>query len=141
MAENTTHRKLLLQLAELLGLKNSPERIEVYDNSHIQGAYAVGAMVVSGPDGLMKSEYRKFNIIMEELENRDDTSMMKYVFTRRFGKKTPSQDLKIPDVIVLDGGKGQLSVIQNLLIEIGYGEIPIIAIAKGQKRNNVQERF
>ena len=129
MAENTTHRKLLLQLAQLLDLKNSPERIEVYDNSHIQGAYAVGAMVVSGPDGLMKSEYRKFNIKMEELENRDDTSMMKYVFTRRFGKKTPSQDLKIPDVIVLDGGKGQLSVIQNLLIEIGYGEIPIIAIA------------
>ena len=115
MAENTTHRKLLLQLAQLLDLKNSPERIEVYDNSHIQGAYAVGAMVVSGPDGLMKSEYRKFNIMMEELENKDDTSMMKYVFTRRFRKKTPSQDLKIPDVIVLDGGKGQLSVIQNLL--------------------------
>ena len=87
MAENTTHRKLLLQLAQLLDLKNSPERIEVYDNSHIQGAYAVGAMVVSGPDGLMKSEYRKFNIKMEELENRDDTSMMKYVFTRRFGRK------------------------------------------------------
>ena len=141
MAENTTHRKLLLQLAQLLDLKNSPERIEVYDNSHIQGAYAVGAMVVSGPDGLMKSEYRKFNIKMEELENRDDTSMMKYVFTRRFRKKTPSQDLKIPDVIVLDGGKGQLSVIQNLLIEIGYGDIPIIAIAKGPKRNSGQERF
>ena len=141
MAENTTHRKLLLQLAQLLDLKNSPERIEVYDNSHIQGAYAVGAMVVSGPDGLMKSEYRKFNIKMEELENRDDTSMMKYVITRRFGKKNPSQDLKIPDVIVLDGGKGQLSVIQNLLIEIGYGEIPIIAIAKGPKRNSGQERF
>ena len=141
MAENTTHRKLLLHLAQLLGLKNSPERIEVYDNSHIQGAYAVGAMVVSGPDGLMKSEYRKFNIIMEELENRDDTSMMKYVFTKRFRKKTPSQDLKKPDVIILDGGKGQLSVVKNFLEEIGHGEIPIIAIAKGQKRNSGQERF
>ena len=68
-------------------------------------------------------------------------SMMKYVITRRFGKKTPSQDLKIPDVIVLDGGKGQLSVIQNLLIEIGYSKIPVIAIAKGPKRNSGQERF
>ena len=87
MAENSTQKSLLLKIADLLDLKNSPERIEVYDNSHIQGAYAVGAMVVSGPDGLIKSEYRKFNIKISELGNRDDTSMMKHVFSRRFKKK------------------------------------------------------
>ena len=140
MAENSTQKNLLLKMADLLNLKNSPERIEVYDNSHIQGAYAVGAMVVSGPDGLMKSEYRKFNIKMSELGNRDDTSTMQHVFSRRFKKKN-TQDLKIPDVIILDGGKGQLSVIQNYLHDIGYGNIPIVAIAKGEKRNSGLEKF
>ena len=140
MAENSTQKNLLLKMADLLNLKNSPERIEVYDNSHIQGAYAVGAMVVSGPDGLMKSEYRKFNIKISELGNRDDTSMMQHVFSRRFRKKN-TQDLKIPDVIILDGGKGQLSVIQNYLHDIGYGNIPIVAIAKGEKRNSGLEKF
>ena len=140
MAENSTQKNLLLKLADLLDLENSPERIEVYDNSHIQGSYAVGAMVVSGPDGLMKSEYRKFNIKIGELENRDDTSMMQHVFSRRFKKKN-TQDLKMPDVIILDGGKGQLSVIQNFLNDIGYGNIPIVAIAKGEKRNSGLEKF
>jgi len=140
MAENSTQKNLLIKMADLLNLKNSPERIEVYDNSHIQGAYAVGAMVVSGPDGLMKSEYRKFNIKISELGNRDDTSMMQHVFSRRFKKKN-TQDLKIPDVIILDGGKGQLSVIQNYLHDIGYGNIPIVAIAKGEKRNSGLEKF
>ena len=140
MAENSTQKNLLLKMADFLNLKNSPERIEVYDNSHIQGAYAVGAMVVSGPDGLMKSEYRKFNIKISELGNRDDTSMMQHVFSRRFKKKN-TQDLKIPDVIILDGGKGQLSVIQNYLHDIGYGNIPIVAIAKGEKRNSGLEKF
>ncbi len=140
MAENSTQKNLLLKIADLLDLKNSPERIEVYDNSHIQGAYAVGAMVVSGSDGFMKSEYRKFNIKISELGNRDDTSMMKHVFSRRFKKKN-TQDLKIPDVIILDGGKGQLSVIQNYLNDIGHGNIPIIAIAKGEKRNSGLEKF
>ena len=140
MAENSTQKNLLLKMADLLNLKNSPERIEVYDNSHIQGAYAVGAMVVSGPDGLMKSEYRKFNIKISELGNRDDTSMMQHVFSRRFKKKN-TQDLKMPDVIILDGGKGQLSVIQNFLNDIGYGNIPIVAIAKGEKRNSGLEKF
>ena len=140
MAENSTQKNLLLKMADLLNLKNSPERIEVYDNSHIQGAYAVGAMVVSGPDGLLKSEYRKFNIKISELRNRDDTSMMQHVFSRRFKKKN-TQDLKIPDVIILDGGKGQLSIIQNYLNDIGYGNIPIIAIAKGEKRNSGLEKF
>ena len=140
MAENSTQKNLLLKMADLLNLKNSPERIEVYDNSHIQGAYAVGAMIVSGPDGLMKSEYRKFNIKISELRNRDDTSMMQHVFSRRFKKKN-TQDLKIPDVIILDGGKGQLSIIQNYLNDIGYGNIPIIAIAKGEKRNSGLEKF
>ena len=140
MAENSTQKNLLLKMADLLNLKNPPERIEVYDNSHIQGAYAVGAMVVSGPDGLMKSEYRKFNIKISELGNRDDTSMMQHVFSRRFKKKN-TQDLKIPDVIILDGGKGQLSVIQNYLHDIGYGNIPIVAIAKGEKRNSGLEKF
>ena len=140
MAENSTQKNLLIKMADLLNLKNSPERIEVYDNSHIQGAYAVGAMVVSGPDGLMKSEYRKFNIKISELGNRDDTSMMQHVFSRRFKKKN-TEDLKIPDVIILDGGKGQLSVIQNYLHDIGYGNIPIVAIAKGEKRNSGLEKF
>ena len=140
MAENSTQKNLLLKMADLLNLKNSPERIEVYDNSHIQGAYAVGAMVVSGPDGLIKSEYRKFNIKISELGNRDDTSMMQHVFSRRFKKKN-TQDLKIPDVIILDGGKGQLSIIQNYLHDIGYGNIPIVAIAKGEKRNSGLEKF
>ena len=140
MAENSTQKNLLLKMVDLLNLKKSPERIEVYDNSHIQGAYAVGAMIVSGPDGLMKSEYRKFNIKISELGNRDDTSMMQHVFSRRFKKKN-TQDLKIPDVIILDGGKGQLSVIQNYLDDIGYGNIPIVAIAKGEKRNSGLEKF
>ena len=140
MAENSTQKNLLLKMADLLNLKNSPERIEVYDNSHIQGAYAVGAMVVSGPDGLMKSEYRKFNIKISESGNRDDTSMIQHFFSRRFKKKN-TQDLKIPDVIILDGGKGQLSVIQNYLHDIGYGNIPIVAIAKGEKRNSGLEKF
>ena len=79
MSENSTQRQLLKKIADLLKLENFPERIEVYDNSHIQGAYAVGAMVVSGPDGFMKSEYRKYNINLSDLNNKDDTSMMKYV--------------------------------------------------------------
>ena len=141
MAENTTQRQLLKKIVDLMKLENFPERIEVYDNSHIQGAYAVGAMVVSGPDGFMKSEYRKYNINLSDLNNKDDTSMMKYVLNRRFKKKSSSQELKIPDLIILDGGKGQLSSVQNLLEEIGHNNIPIIAIAKGPKRNSGLEKF
>ncbi|MFL2790604.1 MAG: excinuclease ABC subunit UvrC [Paracoccaceae bacterium] len=145
MAENATQITLLNATAKALGLEKRPNRIEVYDNSHIQGSHAVGAMIVSGPEGFMRSEYRKFNIRLDEIQNRDDTAMMKHVFTRRFGlgdKNGQNIDqTNLPDLIILDGGKGQLSSISGMLSESGFGSIPILAIAKGPKRNSGQEVF
>ncbi len=145
MAESATQIKLLGALTDALGLEENPKRIEVYDNSHIQGTHAVGAMIVSGKDGFVRSEYRKFNIKLAEIGNKDDTAMMKHVFARRFSIKEKIEYStfreKYPDLIIVDGGKGQLSAVTSLLSESGLGSIPIVAIAKGSNRNSGKERI
>ena len=145
MAENATQIKLLEATAEAFGLKEKPKRIEVYDNSHIQGRHAVGAMIVSGLDGFVRSEYRKFNVKLDEIENKDDTAMMKHVFARRFKLNEEIKDNNhqnnFPDLILVDGGKGQLSAVSGLLSGSGLGSIPIVAIAKGPSRNSGNERI
>lgn len=145
MAENATQLTMLNATAKALGLEKRLNRIEVYDNSHIQGSHAVGAMIVSGPEGFMRSEYRKFNIRLDEIQNRDDTAMMKHVLSRRFrlGDKNNQNIDKtnFPDLIILDGGKGQLSSISGILLESGLGNIPILGIAKGPERNSGEETF
>jgi len=145
MAESATQIKLLGALTDALGLEENPKRIEVYDNSHIQGTHAVGAMIVSGKDGFVRSEYRKFNIKLAEIGNKDDTAMMKHVFARRFSIKEKNEYStsreKYPDLIIVDGGKGQLSAVTSLLSESGLGSIPIVAIAKGSNRNSGKERI
>ena len=102
-------------------------------------------MIVSGPEGFMRSEYRKFNIRLDEIKNRDDTAMMKHVLSRRFrlGDKNNQNIDKtnFPDLIILDGGKGQLSSISGILLESGLGNIPILGIAKGPERNSGEETF
>lgn len=145
LAENATQIKLLKATAKAFNLEKPPRRIEIYDNSHIQGSHAVGAMIVSGPEGFIRSEYRKFNIILDETDNKDDTAMMRHVFSRRFklNKKNDQdfQHMKLPDLIIVDGGKGQLSAVSHLLKESGLGSIAIVAIAKGSDRNSGLERF
>ncbi len=145
MAESATQLRLLEKAAETFSLKKIPERIEVYDNSHIQGAHAVGAMIVSGREGFIRSEYRKFNIPVNQIENKGDTAMMKNVFARRFRinekMEQSSHKENYPDLIVIDGGKGQLSIVSGLLSEAGLGYIPIVAIAKGPDRNSGRERI
>ncbi|MFN4039642.1 MAG: excinuclease ABC subunit UvrC [Erythrobacter sp.] len=140
LAETGTKAKLNRELAEFLELDAAPQRIEVYDNSHIQGAKAVGAMVVAGPDGFEKSQYRKFNI--REAQSNDDFAMMREVMARRFrawGEDGKSPDGKpgghetiLPDLVLIDGGKGQLSSVMRVLEEIGLADdIAVIGIAKG----------
>ena len=145
MAESATQIKLLESAAVAFGLNEKPNRIEVYDNSHIQGKHAVGAMIVSGKEGFLRTEYRKFNVRLSEIENKDDLAMMKHVFARRFKlsgeiKKQNHQN-NYPDLILVDGGKGQLSSVSDLLDRHGLGNIPIAAIAKGADRNSGNERI
>lgn len=140
LAETGTKARLNRELAEFLELDAPPQRIEVYDNSHIQGAKAVGAMVVSGPEGFEKGQYRKFNI--REAQTNDDFAMMREVMARRFrsfaeGEESPEtkpdgHETILPDLILIDGGKGQLSSVMRVLEDIGIaGEIAVIGIAKG----------
>jgi excinuclease ABC subunit C len=140
LAETGTKARLNRELAEFLELDTPPQRIEVYDNSHIQGAKAVGAMVVSGPEGFEKGQYRKFNI--REAQTNDDFAMMREVMARRFrsfaeGEESPEtkpdgHETILPDLILIDGGKGQLSSVMRVLEDIGIaGEIAVIGIAKG----------
>ena len=139
LAETGTKAKLNRELAEFLELEEPPQRIEVYDNSHIQGAKAVGAMVVAGPEGFEKNQYRKFNI--KTAQTNDDFGMMREVMQRRFrnlaenpdgeeGKRN-SHETVWPDLVLIDGGKGQMSSVRNTLAEIGIEDVPLIAIAKG----------
>ena len=144
-AESSTQRKLLDGVAEAFGLAGPPERIEVYDNSHIQGANAVGAMVVAGPEGFIKKSYRKFNIKTDTAPG-DDYAMMREVFHRRFSralKEDPDRDQgQWPDLVLIDGGKGQLSaVVEETLTELGIDDVPLVAIAKGPDRNAGREQF
>ena len=144
MAERGTQRQLLDGVARVFGLEAPPERIEIYDNSHIQGTAPVGAMVVAGPDGFTKNSYRKFNIKSEEAAG-DDFAMMREVLSRRFGralKEDPDRSEEgWPDLVLVDGGQGQLEVARQVLVELGLEDIAVVGIAKGPDRDAGRERF
>ncbi|KZY33310.1 excinuclease ABC subunit C [Roseovarius sp. HI0049] len=145
MAETATQAKLLKGLAEAFDLGEPPKRIEVYDNSHIQGTNAVGAMIVAGPDGLMKNQYRKFNIKGDDLTPGDDFGMMKEVLTRRFKrllKEDPDREEgHWPDLLLIDGGAGQVSAVAQIMREMGIQNIPMVGVAKGIDRDHGKEEF
>jgi excinuclease ABC subunit C len=177
LAETSSQRKLLELLAETFSLPRAPRRIEVYDNSHIQGTNAVGAMIVAGPEGFQKNQYRKFNIRAVDLTPGDDFGMMREVLSRRFkrlmndaprdvpvapsalavaGQMPPAQDLAPadadesvdaaeespwPDLVVIDGGRGQLTAAQETLGALGITDIPLLAVAKGPDRDAGLETF
>lgn len=134
ITETENRKNILKDIAELFEIEKDVKHIEIYDNSHIMGKNAVGAMVVAGIDGFIKSGYRKFNIRTTLLG--DDYAMMKEVFTRRFSKN----ELEIPDLVLIDGGEGQLLVATKVLEELGIN-IKCVAIAKGVDRNAGKERF
>ncbi len=150
MSESASQRRLLDGLAAMLELESPPERIEVYDNSHIQGSNAVGAMIVAGPEGLNKGAYRKFNIrtaggAAGEASAGDDYAMMREVMGRRFAralKEDPDrEDGSWPDLVVIDGGQGQLTAAREALAELGIEDVELLAIAKGPDRDAGRERF
>jgi excinuclease ABC subunit C len=144
LAENSAQRELLDGVAETFGLDAPPRRIEVYDNSHIQGASAVGAMIVAGADGFEKNEYRKFNIRSADLAPGDDYGMMREVLTRRFSRLVrEAEDTKArwPDLVLIDGGPGQLAVAQSVLEDIGIEDVVIVGVAKGPDRDAGREHF
>ncbi|MFV2053825.1 excinuclease ABC subunit UvrC [Aliiroseovarius sp. YM-037] len=145
MSETATQGKLLRGLAEAFDLDAPPERIEVYDNSHIQGSHAVGAMIVAGPEGFMKSQYRKFNIKGDELTPGDDFGMMKEVLTRRFKrllKEDPDRESGTwPDLLLIDGGAGQVSVVAEIMRDLGVEDVPMVGVAKGVDRDHGKEEF
>lgn len=145
MAESATQSRLLAGLAEALDLDAPPRRIEVYDNSHIQGSNAVGGMIVAGPDGFVKSQYRKFNIKGEAGAQGDDFGMMREVLTRRFErllKEDPDRKSDAwPDLLLIDGGAGQVSAVAETLAELGVDDIPFVGVAKGVDRDAGKEEF
>jgi excinuclease ABC subunit C len=151
LAESSTQRRLLEGLAERLGLEVAPERIEVYDNSHIQGANPYGAMIVAGPEGFIKKAYRKFRIRQAgtgdgtAISTADDYAMMREVLSRRFAralKEDPERSgEQWPDLILLDGGRGQLSAGREVLADLGLADLPMAAVAKGPDRNAGRERI
>ncbi|MXP47057.1 excinuclease ABC subunit UvrC [Altererythrobacter luteolus] len=137
LAESGTKAKTLREMAEFLELPDVPQRIEIYDNSHIQGTKAVGGMVVAGPEGYLKNQYRKFNI--KTAQGNDDFGMMREVMHRRFSRamkedpdrETSGEKTVWPDLVLIDGGKGQMSAVRDTLEELGIEDVPLIAIAKG----------
>ncbi|MDG1084653.1 MAG: excinuclease ABC subunit UvrC [Planktotalea sp.] len=145
MAETQAQSKLLKGLAEAFGLEKAPQRIEVYDNSHIQGAHAVGGMIVAGPEGFIKNAYRKFNIKGDDLTPGDDFGMMKEVMTRRFKrliKEDPDREKgDWPDLLLIDGGAGQVSAVREIMESYGVGDIPMVGVAKGVDRDAGKEEF
>ncbi len=169
LAESSSQRKLLEALAEVFALAGPPRRIEVYDNSHIQGSNAVGAMIVAGPEGFRKNQYRKFNIRTADLAPGDDFGMMREVLSRRFkrlmneaprgmpGALSPAaqagapldvaggpegeDDSPWPDLVIIDGGRGQLTAAQETLTSLGIIDVPLVAIAKGADRDAGMETF
>lgn len=145
MAESATQTKLLKGLAEAFDLDAPPARVEVYDNSHIQGTNAVGAMIVAGADGFMKNSYRKFNIKGDDLVPGDDFGMMKEVLHRRF-KRLQTEDPDRakgmwPDLLLIDGGAGQVSAVAQIMREHGVQDIPMVGVAKGVDRDAGKEEF
>jgi excinuclease ABC subunit C len=173
LAETSSQRKLLDLLVETFGLARPPQRIEVYDNSHIQGSNAVGAMIVAGPEGFHKNQYRKFNIRTAELAPGDDFGMMREVLSRRFkrlmneaprpspaaasppadapsppggsnghaGAGEGEEDSPWPDLVIIDGGRGQLTAAQETLAALGISDVPLLAVAKGPDRDAGLETF
>jgi excinuclease ABC subunit C len=159
LAESNSQRQLLDGVATALGLAGPLNRIEVYDNSHIQGTNAVGGMIVAGPEGLMKNQYRKFTIRGEHPTKAetteavaepgafggDDYAMMREVLRRRFARAIKEDPERVsgtwPDLVLIDGGLGQLGVAQGVIDELGIGDVPIVGIAKGPDRNAGRERF
>jgi excinuclease ABC subunit C len=143
-AETTTQGKLLRELAEIFELDAPPTRIEIYDNSHIQGTNALGAMVVAGPDGFQKGQYRKFNMKDESITPGDDFAMMKAMLHRRFARleaEDPDRESgNWPDLCLIDGGKGQVSAVMSALAELAV-DVPIVGVAKGPDRNAGRETF
>lgn len=145
MAESSTQMKLLQGLADAFDLDAPPQRIEVYDNSHIQGAHAVGGMIVAGPEGFLKSQYRKFNIKGAAGAQGDDFGMMTEVLTRRFErllKEDPARQSDAwPDLLLIDGGAGQVSAVQAVMAELGVDDIAMVGVAKGIDRDHGKEEF
>ncbi|MDP5351961.1 MAG: excinuclease ABC subunit UvrC [Paracoccaceae bacterium] len=145
MSESATQNALLQNLAEAFDLDGPPARIEVYDNSHISGTNAVGGMIVAGAEGFLKSQYRKFNIKSDAGANSDDFGMMKEVLSRRFDrllKEDPERKSDMwPDLLLIDGGVGQVSVVAQIMAEMGVDDIAMIGVAKGVDRNAGKEEF
>ncbi len=149
-AIDASQTELLEGLAARLGLEAPPERVEVYDNSHIGGTHALGAMIVAGPEGFRKNAYRKFNMDRKDDANKitpgDDFAMMKAMLIRRFKSLTNDETAIRPDLLLIDGGAGQLKVALEALSDLGVSDIPVVAIAKGTEasgggRNAGRERF
>jgi excinuclease ABC subunit C len=154
LAESSSQAKLLAGVQRVFGLAEPPKRVEVYDNSHIQGTNPVGAMIVAGPEGFIKSQYRKFNIRSEELTPGDDFAMMREVLTRRFSRLLKEHGERLtrddagaqetavwPDLVLIDGGLGQLSAAKAVLADLGIGDLCIAGIAKGPDRDAGREHF
>jgi excinuclease ABC subunit C len=153
LAESSAQKTLLAGLAERFGLTEPPRRIEVYDNSHIMGTNAVGAMIVAGSDGFVKGQYRKFNIRSEDLTPGDDYAMMREVLGRRFARlmreagprdSNGGEEEAVgpwPDLVLIDGGRGQLAVATETLAELGISDLPMIGVAKGPDRDAGRETF
>ncbi|WP_332766983.1 excinuclease ABC subunit UvrC [Phenylobacterium sp.] len=145
MAESSAQSKLLAGVCEAFGLDGNPERIEVYDNAHIMGTNAVGGMIVAGPDGFQKSQYRKFNIKGTELTPGDDYGMMKEVMRRRFARLVKEEEAGEgairPDLVLVDGGAGQLAAVTEVMADLGVDDIAVVGVAKGPDRDAGLERF
>lgn len=145
LSENASQANYLAALADLFDLESPPERIEVYDNSHIQGTNAIGSMIVAGPEGFRKAAYRKFNFRSTELKPGDDFAMMREMLTRRFARLQENDPDRSkgewPDLVLIDGGRGQLSATLNVLSELGVEDVPVVSIAKGPDRNAGREVF
>ncbi|TFU06474.1 excinuclease ABC subunit UvrC [Polymorphobacter arshaanensis] len=145
LAESTTQGRLLSEIGELFELEATPQRIEVYDNSHVSGTNAVGAMIVAGPEGFRKGAYRKFNMNDPSITPGDDFAMMKAMLTRRFvrlEREDPDRTTgDWPDLLLIDGGKGQLSSVVEVLTELGVEGVALVGVAKGPDRNAGRETF
>jgi len=145
LAETSTQAQNLRAIADLFELEGPPQRIEVYDNSHVMGTNAVGAMIVAGPEGFRKNGYRKFNIRREETVPGDDFAMMREVISRRFArleKEDPDRSRgDWPDLLLIDGGKGQISSVCEVLEDAGVHDVPVVGVSKGPDRNAGREIF
>lgn len=149
LADTATQSRLLDAMAATLSLPHAPKRIEVYDNSHIQGANAVGAMIVAGPDGFVKNQYRKFNIKSEGLTPGDDYAMMRELLERRFKRliNPPEEGAKVkdddfpqwPDLVIIDGGRGQLNAVREIFTNLGLTQVSLMSVAKGPDRDAGRE--